>query len=62
MLEAQRQLRTIIGVGHLAKLTLAVERDVAARRAANTSQHRHVDPHRVGRYARDRTLITGSPP
>jgi hypothetical protein len=33
MLEAERQFRKIIGVGHLAKLTLAVERDVAARRA-----------------------------
>ena len=32
MLEAERQFRKIIGVGHLAKLTLAVERDVAAQR------------------------------
>lgn len=36
MLEAERQFRKIIGVGHLAKLTLAVERDVAARRASAT--------------------------
>jgi transposase-like protein len=37
MLEAEQQFRKIIGVGHLAKLTLAVERDVAARRAATAS-------------------------
>jgi hypothetical protein len=36
LLEAERQFRKIIGVGHLAKLTLAVERDVAARRATIT--------------------------
>jgi transposase-like protein len=36
MLEAERQFRKIIGVRHLTKLTLAVERDVAARRATNT--------------------------
>jgi len=36
MLEAERQFRKIIGVTHLAKLTLAVERDVAAKRAAYT--------------------------
>lgn len=36
MLEAERQFRKIIGVQHLAKLTIAVERDVAARRATAT--------------------------
>jgi transposase-like protein len=34
MLEAERQFRKIIGIDHLAKLTLAVERDLATRRAA----------------------------
>jgi len=33
MLEAERQFRKIIGYTHLAALALAVERDVAARRA-----------------------------
>jgi transposase-like protein len=33
MLEAEQQFRKIIGVEHLARLTIAVERDVAARRA-----------------------------
>lgn len=37
MLEAEQQFRKIIGADHLAKLTLAVERDVAARRAATTA-------------------------
>jgi putative transposase len=36
MLEAETQFRKIIGHGDLAKLALAVERDVAAKRAANT--------------------------
>jgi putative transposase len=36
MLEAERQFRKIIGYPDLAKLAVAVERDVAARRAANT--------------------------
>ena len=36
MLEAERQFRKIIGDGHLAKLALAVERDVAAKRAAHS--------------------------
>ena len=35
MLEAEAQFRKIIGHGDLAKLALAVERDVAAKRAAN---------------------------
>jgi hypothetical protein len=34
MLEAQAQLRRIIGPADLAKLAVAVERDVAAKRAA----------------------------
>jgi putative transposase len=36
MLEAETQFRKIIGHGDLAKLAVAVERDVAAKRAANT--------------------------
>jgi putative transposase len=36
VLEAERQFRRIIGHTDLAKLALAVERDVAAKRAANT--------------------------
>jgi putative transposase len=36
MLEAQAQFRRIIGHADLAKLALAVERDVAAKRAADT--------------------------
>ena len=36
MLEAERQFRKIIGYKHLAQLALAVERDVAAGRAATT--------------------------
>jgi putative transposase len=36
MLEAKQQFRKIIGYPDLAKLAVAVERDVAARRAADT--------------------------
>ena len=36
MLEAQTQFRKIIGYTDLAKLAVAIERDVAARRAADT--------------------------
>ena len=36
MLEAEQQFRKIIGYTDLAKLAVAVERDVAARRAADT--------------------------
>src|SRR3954463_14957826 len=36
MLEAERQFRKVIGHNDLAKLALTVERDVAARRAADT--------------------------
>jgi hypothetical protein len=42
MLEAQQQFRRIIGHPDLAKLTVAVERDVAAKRVADaptTSSH-----------------------
>jgi hypothetical protein len=35
MLEAERQFRKIIGHADLAKLALAVERDIAAMRAAD---------------------------
>ena len=34
MLEAERQFRKIIGYADLAKLAVAVERDLAAQRAA----------------------------
>jgi transposase-like protein len=37
MLEAERQFRKIIGYQHLARLALAVERDVSAQRAAVTT-------------------------
>jgi putative transposase len=37
MREAQAQFRRVIGHGELAKLALAVERDVAAKRAASTT-------------------------
>jgi transposase-like protein len=37
MLEAERQFRKIIGVRHLTRLTIAVERDLAARRAHTPS-------------------------
>ena len=36
MLEAEQQFRKIIGYSDLAKLALAVERDVAARRSSTT--------------------------
>jgi hypothetical protein len=36
MLEAERQFRKIIGYKHLARLAVAVERDLAAQRAAVT--------------------------
>ena len=37
MLEAEQQFRKIIGYSDLAKLALAVERDVAANRSLTTS-------------------------
>jgi hypothetical protein len=37
MLEAERQFRKIIGYPHLAGLAVAVERHVAAQRAAHTT-------------------------
>jgi hypothetical protein len=37
MLEAEAQFRKIIGVDHLARLTIAVQRDVATRRATTTT-------------------------
>src|SRR5690606_23215245 len=37
MLEAERQFRKIIAVGHLTRLTLAVERDTAASRVHSPS-------------------------
>jgi len=36
MLEAETQFRRVIGHSELAKLALAIERDIAARRAADT--------------------------
>jgi hypothetical protein len=45
MLEAERQFRKIIGYTHLAALALAVERDIAAWRAAtNRSTTSPTDP------------------
>jgi transposase-like protein len=41
MLEAERQFRKIIGYTDLTKLALAVERDVAAKRAADTPPTTH---------------------
>ena len=45
MLEAEHQFRRVIGHADLAKLAVAVERDVAAKRAADTSPARrsHAD-------------------
>jgi len=58
MFEAERQFRKVIGYKQLARLAVAVERQIAAERATVTPpDHRN----RVGRYARDR-LITGPPP
>ena len=37
MLEAEAQFRKIIGYRDLAKLALAIERDVATKRAANAA-------------------------
>ncbi len=37
MLEAERQFRKIIGYQHLARLAVAVERDLAAQRATTTT-------------------------
>ena len=44
MLEAERQFRKIIGYKHLAHLALAVERDVAAGRAATTRPTTTTEP------------------
>jgi hypothetical protein len=41
MLEAERQFRKITGYKHLAALALAVERDVAAARAATNRSSTH---------------------
>ena len=40
MLEAETQFRRIIGHGDLSKLTIAVEREVATKRATNTHSKR----------------------
>ena len=42
MLEAERRFRKIIGYTHLAALAIAVEADVAARRAATTRSTTHL--------------------
>ena len=55
MLEAEQQFRKIIGYSDLAKLAIAVERDLAAQRDAR-SHHDHPG----GRYARHRLTITGT--
>ena len=58
MLEAERQFRKIIGYSDLAKLAIAVERDLAA--GAREPAPRD---HPGGRYARHHQLtITGPPP
>lgn len=44
MLEAERQFRKIIGYKHLAKLAVAVERDVTTQRAALTAPTTPTDP------------------
>ena len=66
MLEAERQFRKIIGYTHLAALALAVEADVTASRATTTRSttipHRPHHHDRPGRYARSRSLISGSSP
>jgi hypothetical protein len=41
MLEAQAQLRKIIGYPDVAKLAFAVERDIAAKRAADPATSLH---------------------
>ena len=38
MLEAEQQFRRVIGHGDLAELAVAIERDLAAQRAADTSR------------------------
>ena len=54
MLEAEQQFRKIIGYSDLAKLAIAVERDLAAQRTAA-----HPPRPGGGRYARHRLTITG---
>ena len=58
MLEAERQFRKIIGYKHLAALALAVERDVAAGRAATTDRPPHptTRPPRPNRPLRSQPL------
>ena len=56
MLEAEQQFRKIIGYSDLAKLAIAIERDLAAQR------DRPPTPTRGGRYARHRLTITPGPP
>ena len=55
MLEAEQQFRKIIGYRDLAKLALAIERDL-------TRHHAPTRHHRGGRYARHRLTITPGPP
>ena len=59
MLEAEQQFRKIIGYTDLAKLAIAVERDLTARRSFDARPRDHPG----GRYARRHQLtITGPPP
>ena len=53
MLEAERQFRRIIGYADLAKLAVAIERDLARRNPV---------PDRGGRYAHHRLTVTPGPP
>ena len=48
LLEAERQFRTIIGVDHLARLTVAVEHDVAKRRAQTAATTTTTTPEPAG--------------
>ena len=57
MLEAERQFRKIIGYGDLAKLAIAVERDVAAKRAADTPTQRVTRRHDRGAGGRRYTRL-----
>lgn len=56
MLEAEQQFRKIIGCADLAKLALAVERDLTASRSSDHSHDR-----RAGHYARHRLTINRGP-
>lgn len=65
MPEAERQFRKIIGYQRLAALAIVVENDLAATGTQTTLPTTSHQPHhhdRAGRYARNRSLISGPPP